>query len=97
MLTQKQDALLVFIERSIVDRGISPTYQEMAEHLNLRSKSGVHRLIGALMERGFLAKSSDKRGAGRSIEVRRPQTFLNACYERGFRDGFAAARKKENT
>jgi repressor LexA len=93
MLTEKQGALLAFIERFIVERGASPTYQEMAEHLDLKSKSGIHRMVGSLMDRGFIAKTTDKRGAGRSIEVVKPQTCLNAAYERGFRDGFAASKK----
>jgi repressor LexA len=93
MLTEKQDALLSFIEHFIVDKGVSPTYQEMAEHLDLKSKSGIHRLVGALMDRGFIAKTTDKRGAGRSIEVVKPQTCLNAAYERGYRDGVAASKK----
>lgn len=54
MLTAKQHELLVFINRRLEGTGISPSYDEMKEAVGLRSKSGVHRLVKALEERGFL-------------------------------------------
>ena len=54
MLTAKQHELLVFINQRLDESGISPSFEEMKEALDLKSKSGVHRLIGALEERGLL-------------------------------------------
>ena len=54
MLTQRQHDLLVYINNYISDHGISPSYDDMRAGLGLRSKSGIHRLISALVERGFL-------------------------------------------
>src|SRR3954468_14415873 len=54
MLTRKQHELLVFIDRHLKATGFSPSFEEMKEALQLRSKSGIHRLISALEERGLL-------------------------------------------
>src|SRR3954463_12011639 len=54
MLTAKQHEWLLFIDHRLKDNGISPSFDEMREALDLKSKSGVHRLISALQERGFL-------------------------------------------
>lgn len=54
MLTQKQHQLLIFIDKRLKETGVSPSYDEMKEALKLKSKSGIHRLIAALEERGFL-------------------------------------------
>jgi len=56
MLTRKQHELLRFIHTRLGENGISPSFEEMKEALALKSKSGVHRLIGALEERGFLRR-----------------------------------------
>lgn len=56
MLTSKQRELLDFIETRLEDNGVSPSFEEMKEALGLRSKSGIHRLISALEERGFLQR-----------------------------------------
>ncbi len=68
MLTAKQYELLVYIDGYLSQRGISPSFDEMKEALNLKSKSGVHRLITALEERGFLARLPHR---ARALEVRR--------------------------
>ena len=66
MLTKKQKNLLLFINKKLRATGISPSYEEMKESLNLRSKSGIHRLISALEERGFIKRLAHK---ARALEV----------------------------
>ena len=66
MLTKKQKNLLVFINKKIRSTGISPSYEEMKNSLNLKSKSGIHRLITALEERGFIKRLAHK---ARALEV----------------------------
>ena len=66
MLTKKQKNLLLFINKKIRSSGISPSYEEMKESLNLKSKSGIHRLISALEERGFVKRLAHK---ARALEV----------------------------
>jgi repressor LexA len=66
MLTRKQHELLLFIHRHIEDSGISPSFDEMKEALNLKSKSGIHRLITALEERGFVRRLAHR---ARALEV----------------------------
>ena len=56
MLTKKQKNLLIFINEKLKRTGISPSYDEMRVSLNLKSKSGIHRLISALEERGFIKR-----------------------------------------
>ena len=56
MLTAKQHELIQFIQKRLEETGISPSFEEMKEALDLKSKSGVHRLISALEERGFLRR-----------------------------------------
>lgn len=56
MLTKKQQELLRFIEQRLSVDGVSPSFEEMKEALNLKSKSGIHRLISALEERGFIRR-----------------------------------------
>ena len=62
MLTRKQLELLDFINKRIQRDGVPPSFDEMKEALNLRSKSGIHRLITALEERGFKLARGDRRG-----------------------------------
>jgi len=79
MLTRKQHELLVFIDKHLKATGFSPSFEEMKEALELRSKSGIHRLISALEERGFLRRRHHRaralevvklpNEAGREIEV----------------------------
>src|ERR1700689_4218690 len=54
MLTKKQHELLVFIQSRLADGGISPSFEEMKDALNLKSKSGIHRLISGLEDGGFI-------------------------------------------
>ena len=62
MLTRKQYELLVYIDRHLKQTGFSPSFEEMKEALNLKSKSGIHRLISALEERGYLARRHHRAG-----------------------------------
>ena len=66
MLTKKQRNLLLFINKKIRSTGVSPSYEEMKTSLNLKSKSGIHRLISALEERGFIKRLAHK---ARALEV----------------------------
>lgn len=66
MLTRKQHELLTFIDRHLKATGFSPSFEEMKEALQLRSKSGIHRLISALEERGFLRRRHHR---ARALEV----------------------------
>ncbi|MCF6328759.1 MAG: transcriptional repressor LexA [Henriciella sp.] len=66
MLTSKQKELLLFIHKRIKDDGVSPSFDEMKEALNLASKSGIHRLIVALEERGFIRRLPNR---ARALEV----------------------------
>ena len=66
MLTKKQKNLLIFINEKLRRTGISPSYDEMRMSLNLKSKSGIHRLISALEERGFIKRLPHK---ARALEV----------------------------
>jgi repressor LexA len=68
MLTAKQHELLRFIQRKLEETGISPSFEEMKDALDLKSKSGVHRLISALEERGFLRRLPNR---ARALEVLR--------------------------
>ena len=66
MLTAKQRELLLFIDDRLKESGISPSFDEMREALELKSKSGVHRLISALEERGFIRRLPNR---ARALEV----------------------------
>ena len=66
MLTKKQKNLLLYINNKIRSTGVSPSYEEMKDSLNLKSKSGIHRLISALEERGFVRRLAHK---ARALEV----------------------------
>src|ERR1700731_4260815 len=68
MLTKKQSELLRFIHERLQDAGVPPSFDEMKEALELRSKSGIHRLIMALEERGFIRRLANR---ARAIEVLR--------------------------
>ena len=82
MLTKKQKNLLLFINKKLRSSGVSPSYEEMKESLNLKSKSGIHRLISALEERGFIKRLAHK---ARALEViKLPETasandIYNSC------------------
>ena len=82
MLTQKQRELLVYINNRIKETGVSPSFDEMKEALDLRSKSGIHRLITALEERGFLRRLPHR---ARALEVLRlPDSAAPRGGDRGF-------------
>jgi repressor LexA len=66
MLTPKQQLLLSFIQTRLEEGGVSPSFEEMKEALDLRSKSGIHRLINALEERGFIRRLPNR---ARALEV----------------------------
>ena len=66
MLTRKQLELLLFINSRLKEEGVPPSFEEMKEALNLQSKSGVHRLIVALEERGFIKRMANR---ARALEV----------------------------
>lgn len=66
MLTKKQHELLLFIHKRLSEDGVSPSFDEMKEALNLASKSGVHRLVSALEERGFIRRLPHR---ARALEV----------------------------
>ena len=66
MLTKKQKNLLLYINKKLRATGVSPSYEEMKQSLNLKSKSGIHRLISALEERGFIRRLAHK---ARALEV----------------------------
>lgn len=72
MLTRKQHELICFINDRLQDTGVSPSFEEMKEALDLKSKSGVHRLISALEERQFIRRLPNR---ARALEVlRMPET-----------------------
>lgn len=66
MLTAKQHQLLLFINGRLTETGVSPSFDEMKDALGLKSKSGVHRLINALEERGFIRRMANR---ARALEV----------------------------
>jgi repressor LexA len=68
MLTRKQYELLVYIDKHLKETGFSPSFEEMKDALNLKSKSGIHRLISALEERGYLARRHHR---ARALDVLR--------------------------
>ena len=72
MLTRKQHELLLYIDARLSETGVSPSFEEMKEALDLKSKSGVHRLISALEERGFIRRLPNR---ARALEVlKMPET-----------------------
>ena len=75
MLTRKQHELLMFIHERMKEAGIPPSFDEMKEALDLRSKSGIHRLITALEERGFIRRLPNR---ARALEVVKLPDSMNA-------------------
>ena len=100
MLTKKQRNLLLFINKKIRSTGISPSYEEMKDSLNLKSKSGIHRLISALEERGFIKRLAHK---ARALEVLKlPETasandIYNSFSPSVIKGGLDAENTKKNT
>ncbi len=99
MLTKKQKNLLLFINKKLRSSGISPSYEEMKESLNLKSKSGIHRLISALEERGFIRRLAHK---ARALEVvKLPETasandIYNSFSPSVIRGGLDESNSKKN-
>ena len=96
MLTTKQKELLLFIHERIKEDGVSPSFDEMTEALNLASKSGIHRLIVALEERGFIRRLAHR---ARAIEILRlPDNMADSSPRGGFRpsviEGDLAVRER---
>jgi repressor LexA len=80
MLTRKQYELLRFINERLKEAGVPPSFDEMKDALDLRSKSGIHRLITALEERGFIRRLPNR---ARAIEViKRPAAATAAAASR---------------
>ncbi|MEL7481445.1 MAG: transcriptional repressor LexA [Pseudomonadota bacterium] len=81
MLTKKQKELLLYIHERIRETGVSPSFDEMKDALNLASKSGIHRLITALEERGFIRRLAHR---ARALEVLKlPETATASAPPRG--------------
>ena len=85
MLTRKQHELLLYLNDYLAEHGVSPSFDEMKEALGLRSKSGIHRLITGLEERGFINRLQHR---ARAIEVKRLPENLAA------REGASASRQR---
>ena len=100
MLTKKQKNLLLYINKKIRSTGISPSYEEMKDSLNLKSKSGIHRLISALEERGFIRRLPHK---ARALEVLKlPETasandIYNTFSPSVIKGGLHVDNEKNNT
>src|SRR3954470_22812003 len=88
MLTKKQYELLLFINERLNEQGVSPSFDEMKEALGLRSKSGIHRLITGLEERGFIRRLPHR---ARALEVLRlPDEAAQATPKPAKKPAFAA-------
>src|SRR6186713_2611950 len=81
MLTRKQYELLRFINERLKEAGVPPSFDEMKDALDLRSKSGIHRLITALEERGFIRRLPNR---ARAIEVIKMPEPIGQGARRGF-------------
>ena len=83
MLTKKQLELLSYIHERLKEKGVPPSFDEMKDALDLRSKSGIHRLVTALEERGFIRRLPNR---ARAIEVLKlPEPLAGSGRGRGFR------------
>jgi repressor LexA len=92
MLTRKQHELLTFINERLGITGVSPSFEEMKEALELKSKSGVHRLISALEERGFIKRLPNR---ARALEVLRlPDALKSAVSAKPAKGNVAAVEAK---
>ena len=105
MLTRKQYELLRFINERLKEAGVPPSFDEMKDALDLRSKSGIHRLITALEERGFIRRLPNR---ARAIEViklpelaggrrQRPPRLHAERHRRHARQALGAARRPPRT
>ncbi len=88
MLTKKQHELISFIQQRLEDTGISPSFEEMKDALDLKSKSGVHRLVSALEERGFIRRLPNR---ARALEVLKlPEAIMKSSANAGNVSGSAS-------
>ncbi len=92
MLTPKQHELLLFIHRHLSETGVSPSFEEMKQAVGLKSKSGIHRLIGALEERRFLRRLPNR---ARALEVLRLPADAAATADGGDIVDMAQARTRQ--
>jgi repressor LexA len=87
MLTRKQHELLRYISRRLGETGVSPSFEEMKDALELKSKSGVHRLISALEERGFIRRLANR---ARALEIlKMPEMKAETASSSGARTAFS--------
>jgi len=84
MLTAKQQQLLRYIKEHLDRGGVSPSFEEMKEALNLKSKSGIHRLISALEERGFIRRLANR---ARALEIVKLPEGMAPAASAGAREG----------
>ena len=84
MLTRKQHELLLFINRRLAEAGVSPSFEEMKEALGLRSKSGIHRLISGLEERGFIRRLPHRARALEVVKLPEQTAVADKRPDRGF-------------
>ena len=92
MLTRKQNELLLYISQQISKDGVSPSFDEMKDALGLKSKSGVHRLVTALEERGFIRRFANR---ARALEIARlPEAEAYEDRGRAARPAFRGFRRR---
>ncbi len=93
MLTRKQHELIRFIQIRLEETGVSPSFEEMKEALDLKSKSGVHRLISALEERGFIRRLPNR---ARALEVlKQPEDVSSKAPARVAADNVVTLKRPE--
>jgi len=92
-LTAAQAEALAFIESNIAENGVAPSFQEIQEHCGLKSKSGVHRLITALVERGRIRRMENR---ARAIEIVRASDNPLTDYSTGALVAELARRHSDN-
>jgi repressor LexA len=85
MLTRKQYELLIYLDQQLKRNGVSPSFDEMKDALGLKSKSGIHRLITGLEERGFIRRLAHR---ARAIEVLRLPDNMESPVAKGAPQGF---------
>ena len=93
MLTRKQHELLLFIYRHLSKNGVSPSFDEMKDALGLRSKSGIHRLISGLQERGFIRRLPHRARAIEVLKLPEDATPAKPSTPQGFRPQVIEGRR----
>ena len=83
MLTKKQRELLLFINQRLAATGVSPSFDEMKDALNLKSKSGIHRLVSGLEERGFIRRLPHRARALEVVKLPEESAAATAAADRG--------------